>query len=42
MVPEHGLKKICSVYNIEPVGLEEREQQIWNSLEDYTKLLKGK
>ena len=36
------IEKICSVYNIEPVGLEEREQQIWNSLEDYTKLLKGK
>ena len=36
------IEKICSVYNIEPVGLEEREKQIWNSLEDYTKLLKGK
>ena len=36
------IEKICSVYNIEPVGLEEREKQIWNSLENYTKLLKGK
>ncbi len=36
------IEKICSVYNIEPTGLEEREQQIWNSLENYTKMLKGK
>ena len=36
------IEKICSIYNIEPVGLEEREKQIWNSLESYTKLLKGK
>jgi light-independent protochlorophyllide reductase subunit N len=39
------IEKICNVFNIEPVGLHEREQKIWQSLEektDYLKLLKGK
>ena len=36
------LEKICSVYNIKPEGLEEREQTVWKSLENYTQLLKGK
>lgn len=36
------LTKICSVFNIEPQGLEEREAKIWESLEDYLKLVRGK
>ena len=28
------LEKICSVYNIKPEGLEEREQTVWKSLEN--------
>ena len=36
------IEKICSVFNIEPKGLAEREAQIWESLEDYIKLLRGK
>jgi light-independent protochlorophyllide reductase subunit N len=36
------IEKICSVFNITPVGLEEREAQIWESLEDYVKLIRGK
>lgn len=36
------VEKICSVLEIEPKGLEEREQQIWASLEDYIQLLRGK
>ena len=36
------IEKICSVLNLQPKGLEEREQKIWNVLQDYTKLLRGK
>lgn len=36
------LEKICSVFGVTPVGLEEREAQIWNSLEDYLQLIRGK
>jgi light-independent protochlorophyllide reductase subunit N len=36
------VEKICSVFGIEPKGLEEREQQIWESVEDYVKLVRGK
>lgn len=36
------LEKICSVFGIEPQGLAEREAQIWESLEDYVQLLRGK
>jgi light-independent protochlorophyllide reductase subunit N len=36
------IEKICSVFNITPKGLEEREAQIWESLEDYVKLIRGK
>jgi len=36
------IEKICSVLGIEPKGLEEREQQIWASLEDYLKIIRGK
>ncbi len=36
------IEKICSVLGIEPQGLAEREAQIWQSLEDYIQLLRGK
>jgi light-independent protochlorophyllide reductase subunit N len=36
------IEKVCSVFGIEPKGLDEREQQIWDSLEDYVSLLRGK
>lgn len=36
------IEKVCSVFGIEPKGLDEREQQIWESLEDYVSLLRGK
>ena len=36
------IEKICSVFNIVPFGLEERENKIWKGLEDYLQLVKGK
>ena len=36
------LEKICSVFNKTPEGLEQRENQIWESLEDYVNLVRGK
>src|SRR6476646_3049139 len=36
------IEKICSVFNVEPKGLEEREMEIWKSLDTYLGLLKGK
>ena len=36
------IEKICAVLGIEPQGLEEREAQIWASLEDYVQLIRGK
>jgi light-independent protochlorophyllide reductase subunit N len=36
------IEKICSVFNIEPKGLDERESQIWEGLEDYVSLIRGK
>jgi light-independent protochlorophyllide reductase subunit N len=36
------IEKICSVFGIQPNGLEEREQQIWNSLKDYLDLVRGR
>lgn len=36
------VEKICSVLEIEPQGLAEREAQIWESLEDYLQLIRGK
>jgi len=36
------VEKICSVLNIEPKGLEEREAKIWESVEDYLQLVRGK
>nr|UEQ12162.1 photochlorophyllide reductase subunit N [Batrachospermum sp.] len=36
------IEKICSVFNIIPVGLQEREKDVWNNLKDYLKLIQGK
>ncbi|MFM6130607.1 MAG: ferredoxin:protochlorophyllide reductase (ATP-dependent) subunit N [Sphaerospermopsis kisseleviana] len=36
------LEKICSVFNKVPVGLEDRENKIWEGLEDYLTLIRGK
>lgn len=36
------IEKICAVFKIEPQGLEQREAQIWNGLEDYLQLIRGK
>jgi light-independent protochlorophyllide reductase subunit N len=36
------IEKICSVFSIEPIGLEDREQKIWLSLEEYLELLVNK
>jgi light-independent protochlorophyllide reductase subunit N len=36
------IEKICSVLGIEPQGLAEREAKIWESLEDYVQLIRGK
>jgi light-independent protochlorophyllide reductase subunit N len=36
------IEKICSVFNIEPKGLGDREKQIWDGMEDYLQLIRGK
>ena len=36
------LEKICSVFGVTPNGLVEREKQIWDSLQDYISLVRGK
>ena len=36
------IEKICSVFGITPVGLEEREKKVWESLEDYLELINNK
>ena len=36
------IEKICSVFEIQPQGLEEREKQIWAGLSDYLDLVRGK
>lgn len=36
------IEKICSVFGIQPQGLEAREASIWASLQDYLDLVKGK
>ena len=36
------IEKICSVFSITPQGLEARENQIWESLQDYLNLVQGK
>lgn len=36
------IEKICSVFDIKPIGLEEREKKVWDSLEDYLELINNK
>jgi light-independent protochlorophyllide reductase subunit N len=36
------IEEICSVFGIQTEGLEEREQQIWESLRNYLNLVHGK
>nr|YP_009238225.1 photochlorophyllide reductase subunit N [Chlorotetraedron incus]AMO01103.1 photochlorophyllide reductase subunit N [Chlorotetraedron incus] len=36
------IEKICSVFNIIPQGLDEREEKIWQSLENDLKFIRGK
>lgn len=36
------IEKICSVFSIVPQGLDEREEKIWSSLEEYLELVRGK
>jgi light-independent protochlorophyllide reductase subunit N len=36
------VEKICSVFGIVPQGLDEREEKIWQGLEDYLPLIKNK
>jgi light-independent protochlorophyllide reductase subunit N len=36
------IEKICSVFGIQPQGLEERESNIWKSLTEYLTLVDGK
>nr|YP_764423.1 photochlorophyllide reductase subunit N [Stigeoclonium helveticum]Q06SE3.1 RecName: Full=Light-independent protochlorophyllide reductase subunit N; Short=DPOR subunit N; Short=LI-POR subunit N [Stigeoclonium helveticum]ABF60156.1 ChlN subunit of protochlorophyllide reductase [Stigeoclonium helveticum] len=36
------IEKICNVLGVIPTGLEEREKKIWQSLENYLPLVRGK
>ena len=36
------IEKICKVFGKEPIGLEQREAEVWEKLEDYLKLLRNK
>ena len=36
------IEKICKVFNKIPTGLEDRETQVWEQLEDYVKLIRNK
>nr|YP_009455794.1 photochlorophyllide reductase subunit N [Dictyopteris divaricata]YP_010205300.1 photochlorophyllide reductase subunit N [Grateloupia livida]AQZ25011.1 photochlorophyllide reductase subunit N [Dictyopteris divaricata]UAV85869.1 photochlorophyllide reductase subunit N [Grateloupia livida] len=36
------IEKICKVLNIEPQGLDERENEIWKNLQDYINLIENK
>jgi len=36
------VEKICETFGIVPQGLQEREDQIWDSLEDYLKIIRNK
>jgi len=36
------VEKICSVFGVVPTGLQEREEKIWQGLEDYLKLVRGR
>nr|YP_009427623.1 protochlorophyllide reductase ChlN subunit [Woodsia macrochlaena]ASU96247.1 protochlorophyllide reductase ChlN subunit [Woodsia macrochlaena] len=36
------IEKICSVFDVKPNGLEERENQMWKNLSDYLEIITGK
>nr|YP_009427008.1 protochlorophyllide reductase ChlN subunit [Hypodematium crenatum]ASU95633.1 protochlorophyllide reductase ChlN subunit [Hypodematium crenatum] len=36
------IEKICSVFDVKPDGLEERENQIWKIVSDYLEIITGK
>ena len=36
------IEKICSVLGVQPKGLAEREAKIWENLEDYLQIIRGK
>jgi light-independent protochlorophyllide reductase subunit N len=36
------IEKICTVFGVEPQGLEARERQVWDSLSDYLELVRGR
>ena len=36
------IEKICLTFGITPTGLEEREQKIWDGLQDYVEIVEGK
>lgn len=36
------IEKICTALEISPIGLEDREKNIWDNLNDYLPLIKGK
>lgn len=36
------IEKICEVFNVVPQGLDEREQHIWDGLEEYLEIIRGK
>ena len=36
------IEAICKEFNIQPKNLHEREQQVWESLEDYLQIIRGK
>nr|YP_010409110.1 photochlorophyllide reductase subunit N [Adiantum flabellulatum]URH13340.1 photochlorophyllide reductase subunit N [Adiantum flabellulatum] len=36
------IEKICSVFNIKPQGLEDRENRIWENIRDYIRIINGK
>nr|YP_009548550.1 protochlorophyllide reductase ChlN subunit [Tryonia myriophylla]AYW15371.1 protochlorophyllide reductase ChlN subunit [Tryonia myriophylla] len=36
------IEKICSIFNLKPEGLEEKENQIWENNKDYIQIIKGK
>jgi light-independent protochlorophyllide reductase subunit N len=36
------IEKICSVFNLSPKGLDEREKEVWKNLEDYLCQIQGK
>lgn len=36
------IESICNAFSIEPTNLDEREKKVWESLDDYLQIVKGK